>query len=169
MSKVRIRVNADLASIKSQLRKDEKFSQGVRLFAVYQIAAGKKTEDLVSLYDTSHKFLCNWIARYNAEGIEGLKDHPRAGRPPKLTDEQKAELKAVVLQSPEQQGYNSGAWIWALIADFIEKTFAVTYHKAQTYNILHSINLTYQKGKCYFPEAKDRADTIDAIKKTSVS
>jgi hypothetical protein len=36
MSKERIKVNAPAEAIASQLRKDEKFSQGVRLYAVYQ-------------------------------------------------------------------------------------------------------------------------------------
>ncbi|KAA6317360.1 hypothetical protein EZS27_032470 [termite gut metagenome] len=41
MSKQRLRVHADLSIIKSHLRKDEKFSQGIRLYAVYQIAKGR--------------------------------------------------------------------------------------------------------------------------------
>ena len=40
MSKVKIKVQAELSELQSQLRKDEKFSQGVRLYAVYQIAKG---------------------------------------------------------------------------------------------------------------------------------
>ncbi|KAA6310952.1 hypothetical protein EZS27_037829, partial [termite gut metagenome] len=39
-------VHADLSIIKSHLRKDEKFSQGIRLYAVYQIAKGRSAEEL---------------------------------------------------------------------------------------------------------------------------
>jgi transposase len=165
MSKERITVKADLELLKSELRKDEKFYQGVRLYAVYQIAAGRNAEDLVALYHTSHKSICNWVSRYNAAGVEGLKDRPHSGRPSGLTMEQKSKLKEVILQSPQEQGYPSATWTWALVADFIEKTFSVKYKKAQIYNILHSVNLSYQKGKGYFPEAKDRKEKVDAIKK----
>jgi transposase len=58
--------------IAGQLRKDEKFSQGVRLYAVYQIALGRKAEELQSIYNTSHKAICNWVNRFNAEGVAGL-------------------------------------------------------------------------------------------------
>ena len=55
MSKKRLQVNVDLDVLKSQLRKDDKFSQGIRLYAVYQVATGKLPKDLVSLYDVSIK------------------------------------------------------------------------------------------------------------------
>ncbi|KAA6347096.1 hypothetical protein EZS27_005448 [termite gut metagenome] len=42
MSKQRLQVHADVSTIKSQLRKDEKYSQGIRLYVVYQIAQGRK-------------------------------------------------------------------------------------------------------------------------------
>jgi putative transposase len=165
MSKVRVKVNVDSAIIKSQLRKDEKFSQGVRLFAVYQIALGKKSEELEELYSTSHKSICNWVHRYNSEGVEGLKDRHRSGRQSRLKTKHKMKLKEVVLQSPEKQGFASGVWTWALISEYIKREFSVEYKKAQIYNILHSLGFSYQKGKGYFPETADREATVEAIKK----
>ena len=61
MSKERISVHANLTTIKSQLRRDEKFSQGVRLYAVYQIKLGRAAGELEELYNVSHKSICNWV------------------------------------------------------------------------------------------------------------
>ena len=77
MSKERISVAVELSIIKSQLRKDEKFSQGVRLYAVYQIKLGRNAEELEELYNVSYKSICNWVYRYNRYGIDGLKEKPR--------------------------------------------------------------------------------------------
>jgi transposase len=169
MSQIRVKVFADSASIKSQLRKDEKFSQGVRLYAVYQIALGKKAEDLEGLYHTSHKSICNWVHRYNAEGVEGLKDRPRSGRHSRLDASQKLKIKEAVLQSPTLENFSSGVWTWALVAEYILRNFGVSYKKAQIYNILHSLGMSYQKGKGYFPEAVNREEQVLAIKKTSIT
>jgi transposase len=167
MSKTRIKVVADPETIKSQLRKDEKFSKGVRLYAVYQIALGKKAEEVQALYCSSHKSICNWVHRYNTEGIEGLKDKPRSGRRSRLSSEQKEILKAVILQSPMEEGFSSGVWTWALVAEYIKNKFSVSYKKANIYNILHSLGLSYQKGRGFFPEKANREIQIEAIKKTS--
>jgi transposase len=166
MSKVKIKVKAELSALQSQLRKDEKFSQGVRLYAVYQIAKGKDAKELQELYSTSHKSICNWVHRYNAEGIEGLKDRPRSGRTPFLSLVQKSELGQILQSNPQEYGYNTSTWTGAVIIDFVKKRFGVEYKKSQIYNILHSLGFSYQKGKGYFPEKEDRREKVENIKKT---
>ncbi len=41
--------------------------------------------------------LRDWVHRYNAHGVEGLRDAPREGRPPALSAEQTQELETLVL------------------------------------------------------------------------
>ncbi len=101
----------DIASIEAELRKDEKFSQGGRLYAVLQVAKGRKPQDLEDLYNTSFKSVLNWVHRYNEGGVEALKDKARPGRPSRLSDEQKLLLKTLVLEKlPQDYNYNSGTW-----------------------------------------------------------
>ena len=143
MSKERISVEASLSSIKSQLRKDEKFSQGLRLYAVYQIKLGRMAEELEELYNVSHKSICNWVHSYNCYGIEGLKDRPRSGRPSRLDDGQQKKLKATISDNPEKFGYAGGVWSGPLMIDYIQKTFGVSYKKAQVYNLLRKLGFTF--------------------------
>ena len=35
----------------------------------------------------SKAWACEWLKRYDKEGIEGLKDRPKSGRPPELSEE----------------------------------------------------------------------------------
>lgn len=167
MSKERLSVQGSLSSIKSQLRKDEKFSQGVRLYAVYQIKLGRNAEELKELYNVSHKSICNWVHGYNAYGVDGLKDKPRSGRPCRLSEQQQAELKAAIADKPEKAGYSSGVWSGPLVAAYVQRTFGVSYKKAQVYNLLHALGFSYQRGKAFYPEASERQEAVAAIKKTS--
>ncbi|KAA6338837.1 hypothetical protein EZS27_013185 [termite gut metagenome] len=166
MSKQRLQVHADVSTIKSQLRKDEKYSQGIRLYVVYQIAQGKKAEDLEELYQTSHKSICNWVHRYNAEGLSGLIDRPRKGRPCRLSASQQEMVKQAVLNTPEQYGYHSATWTGAMVMSYIANTFGISYKKAQIYNLLHVLGLSFQRGRASYPEANEREEQVMAIKKT---
>ena len=166
MSKIKIQVNADLPVISSQLKRDDKFSQGIRLYAVYQIAKGKDAKDLQELYSTSHKSICNWVHRYNTQGVEGLKDRPRSGRPSLLSYSQKSELEQALQSNPLDYGYNTATWTGALAIDFVKTRFGIEYKQAQIYNILHSLGFSFQKGKGYFPEMEERTEKLEAIKKT---
>jgi transposase len=109
------------------------------------------------------------VHRFNEGGIEALKDKPRAGRPSRLSASQQSRLKAIILdESPEQHGFNSGTWSAPLIAALIKGLFEVSYGKAQVYNLLHSLGLSHQKGKAFYPEAttEDNALMREALKKT---
>ncbi len=46
----------------------------------------------------------NWFKRWMAEGIEGLKDRPMPGPPPKITQEYKEQLLAAVRRRPRSLG-----------------------------------------------------------------
>lgn len=169
MGRIALKIeNYSSAELKSLLRKDEKFQQGVRLYACYQVSLGKKPKELVDIYETSFKSICNWVNRLNEGGIEALVDKEKPGRPPKLSTEQKDSIKSIVLQeSPEKFGYNSSTWTGLLLIDLIEKEYGIIYKKAQIYNILKNIGLTFQKGKGVYPEANDRGEKVEALKKTS--
>ncbi|KAA6327823.1 hypothetical protein EZS27_023213 [termite gut metagenome] len=167
MSKQRLRVHTDVSILKSQLRKDEKFFQGVRLYAVYQIAKGRSAEELEELYNVSHKSVCNWVHRYNSEGLQGLIDRLRAGRPSRLNQGQQDALRRAVSGSPEKQGYSSETWTGAMLILYIEKTFGVSYKQAQIYNLLHKLGFGFQRGRAVYPESEEREEKVQAIKKTS--
>jgi len=158
--------------IRQMLRKDEKYKIGVRLYAIYQIANGAASRDLEQIYNVSFKSVCNWVHQFNEKGIEGLKDKPRFGRTPRLNAEQLSQLKETILnEDPQNYNYNTSTWTGPLIIDLVKNKFGVEYKKAQIYNILKSIGLTYQKSKGIYPEADEnkRQEFNEALKKTAKS
>jgi transposase len=169
MSKVALKIEKYSSSeLKSLLRKDEKFQQGVRLYACYQVSLGKKPKELEDIYETSFKSICNWVNKLNQGGVDALLDKEKPGRTPKLNIQQKDEIKSIVLkQSPEEFDYNSSTWTGLLLIDLIQKRYGIVYKKAQIYNILKNLGLTFQKGKGIYPESNEREDKVEAIKKTS--
>ena len=155
--------------IKALFKSDYKYTIGIRLYAIYQISLGKPSREVEKLYDTSFKQILNWVHRFEEEGIAGLKDKPKSGRKPKLTIEQKDEVKQVILsESPEKYGYNTATWNGPILIDYIKKTYGIEYKKAQIYNILKNMGLTFQRGRANYPEADEekRKEFIKLIKKT---
>ena len=169
MSKVALKIkNYSASEIKSMLRKDERFQQGVRLYACYQVALGKRPQELEDIYDTSFKSICNWVNRFNQGGVEALIDKPKSGRISRLDESQLENVKEIVMNTmPSAFGFNSATWTGPLLSAWIKQEYGVTYKKAQIYNILHSLGLTFQKGKGIYPEAKEREEKVGDLKKTA--
>jgi transposase len=170
MSKVALQIkNYTPEALGSLLRKDVKFQQAIRIFACYQVSLGKRPKDLEELYDTSFKSICNWVHRLNEGGVDALIDKERPGRPKKLNSDQLSEIKETILnQMPSDFGFNSATWTGPILISMIEKRYEVKFRKAQIYNILKSLGLTFQKGKGVYPEASGRTEKVEMVKKTPI-
>lgn len=155
--------------IKSLIRKDERYTIGLRLYAVYQVALGQPSRKLEQLYQTSFKQITNWVHRFEQEGIEGLKDKPGRGRKSSLCAGQRQALSNLLLvESPVDYGYNSETWTGPLLIDWVKNSFGVAFKKAQIYNIIKRLGFSYQKAKGFYPEADEKAqrDFKNDLKKT---
>src|SRR5690242_4597842 len=47
----------------------------------------------------------NWVKRFNQEGLPGLEDKPKAGRPPRHAQSVRSALIGLARQKPESLGY----------------------------------------------------------------
>jgi len=157
-------------SIKALIRRDERYTIGLRLYAVYQVALGQPSRKLEELYNTSFKQITNWVHRFEKEGLDGLRDKEGRGRKDKLTLNQKQELiKLLKEESPIKYGFNSETWTGPMLINWIQKEFKITYKKAQIYNIIKALGFSYQKGKGIYPEADKAKQEYfkSTLKKTS--
>jgi len=155
--------------IKALFRDDERYTIGIRLYAVYQVSLGQPSRKLEDLYNTSFKQITNWAHRFEKEGIDGLRDKDGRGRTARLNEDQHSRITAVLAQEPPtDHGYNNATWIGPMLIEWIEKHYQISYRKAQIYNIIKSLGFTYQKGRGIFPETDQlKQDTFkDALKKT---
>jgi transposase len=156
--------------IRSLFRDDERYTIGIRLYAVYQVSLGKPSRVLEELYNTSFKQITNWVHQFEQEGIEGLRDKPGRGRKSQLSDEQYERVRQVLInETPDNHGFNTATWTGPLLIKYIMNEFGISYKKAQIYNIIKSLGFTYQKGKGTYPESDQLAQESfsEALKKTN--
>jgi len=69
-----------------------------RLMAMRALAVHIAPEQVAALYSVSPRSLNNWIRKFNAQGIDGLIERPRSGRPSKITQEQSAHYRQLIEQ-----------------------------------------------------------------------
>jgi transposase len=155
--------------IRSLFRDDERYTIGIRLYAVYQVSLGQSSRKLEALYNTSFKQITNWVHRFEKEGIDGLRDKEGRGRTHRLTEEQRQRIGTLLKEAPEQYGYNSATWTGPMVIEWIGREYNIVYKKAQIYNIIKALGFSYQRGKGIFPEtdAEKQAVFKDGLKKTA--
>jgi transposase len=110
--------------------------------------------------------LRDWVHRYNADGVAGLADAPRCGRPPALTNEQMAELKDVVLAGPDPARHGVVRWRCVDLCDQITERFDVEMHERTVGKLLHRMGLSRVQPRPHNPKRDLAAQ--EAFKKTSL-
>jgi transposase len=97
------------------------------------------------------------VIRFNAEGIEGLCDRPRSGRPSWLDDGQLAAFKALVLRGPNPERDGVSSWRAKDLCRLVEDRFGVSYTENGMLRLLHDPGLSWQKARPVHPEADLKA------------
>src|SRR5947209_15618073 len=72
-----------------------------RMLALALVLEGASREEAARAAGMDRQTLRDWVHRYNAEGLAGLRDRRRPGPGPRLTPGQEAELAAVVERAPD--------------------------------------------------------------------
>ena len=65
-----------------------------RMLALALVLEGSSREEAARAAGMDRQTLRDWVHRYNAEGVEGLRDRPRPGRPCALDEGRQAALRA---------------------------------------------------------------------------
>ena len=86
-----------------------------------------------------------WIKDYRAGGKDGLKKAGRAGRKPRLNEQQLQRLEKLLLEGPERLGYETPLWTCPRVAHLIEQEFGVSYHGGHVWKILVQLGWSPQR------------------------
>lgn len=63
-----------------------------RLIALANVLEGMNRDAAARAVGMDRQTLRDWVIRFNAEGIDGLRDQPRSGRPVWMTEGQQATV-----------------------------------------------------------------------------
>jgi transposase len=84
---------------------------------------GRNAPEIAGIVRESEVTVQRWLKRYLAEGVEGLKDAPRPGRAPTVTEAYRAELVAAVRRRPRSLDLPYSMWTLQRLVDYLaEKT-----------------------------------------------
>jgi transposase len=86
-----------------------------------------------------------WRRIFQAQGRDGLLARKHAGRPSRLTSQQKSRLAELLVKTPGECGLERHLWTQQLIADLIAREFGVSYHHDHVGVILGELGFTHQK------------------------
>jgi transposase len=131
-----------------------------RLLALANALDGMSRAQAARQAGMDRQTLRDWVVRFNREGVDGLRDRPRCGRPSFLDQGQLAVLKTLVLRGPDPERDGRSSWTAKDLCHLVEQRFGVTYSENGMLGLLHGLELSWQKTRPIHPQADLQAQAV---------
>jgi transposase len=96
-----------------------------------------------------------WIRRFNAQGLPGLEDRPRPGRPPTYSAAEVAEVIAAALTDPQILGLPFASWTLDRLEAYLNEQKGIAIKRSRIDEILVAEGLRWRKHESWFGERVD--------------
>src|SRR5271157_4633942 len=127
---------------------DHRTLEAILLMAVERVLAGEPASAVIASYGFNRTTIYKWIKAVSRRGIgvEALRARRATGRPRSLTPRQEQQVfRWVNGKDPRQYGLDFGLWTRRVVADLIERRFAIRLGLSAVGELLAKQGLTPQK------------------------
>ena len=155
----------DSAGLRAAAAETSDAKQARRLLALTLVLDGHPRLFAAQAGGMDRQTLRDWVHRYNAHGIEGLRDVRNKGRAPALTGEQMQELQALVLAGPDLAEDGVVRWRCVDLRAQIKARFEVEVHERTVGKLLRRLRMTRLQPRPFHPKQDLAAQ--EAYKKIS--
>jgi len=146
----------DLAKL-ARTERDARVRQ--RILAIRLIVTGRTVPQAAPAVGLKQRQVRNWVHRFAAEGLEGLRDRPRPGQPKRLAAHREEAFKARI-RRPQHGMILRGADIRRLL----KAEFEADYSLGGVYFLLHRLGFSSLSPRPLHPNTDKNAQ--DEFKKT---
>lgn len=153
---VALRSDIEAAALRRLARRERDGRVSARLIALANVLDGMSREAAARAAGMDRQTLRDWVIRFNTDGVDGLRDQPRPGRPTRMTEGQQAALKAIVLRGPDPERDGVSSWRIIDLCRIAEERFGVIYREGGMLRLVKALDLSWQKTRPRHPKA-DRA------------
>ena len=154
---VPIRTDISAAELRRHAKTEPHGRASRRMLALAAVLDGASREDAARLAGMDRQSLRDWVHRFNAEGIEGLRDRPHTGRPSRLSEGQMAAIRALVLRGPDIEKDGLSSWTAKDLCRIVAKRYKVSYSENGMLKLLKNLDLSWQKTRPVHPKSDPRA------------
>ncbi len=167
--KLKITQNNSSRDLKLLYSKERDSRVKERLLMIIHTKEGRTTREVAGIVKKSYVSVANWVNRFNKEGLAGLKNKQRSGKPPKMEEEQFKTLESDLEKSPKEFGYKQTFWNTKLIRIHILQYYITSYSDRHVQRLMHKFgySLIKPRPRHFKRNPSQKEEFAQALKKTS--
>jgi len=159
-----LRTDYSASELRRLAKRAEDAGQARRLLSLAAVVDGVSREEAAEIGAMDRQTLCDWVHRFNANGPAGLINGKAPGPRPKLSPEQKQELKRIVETPPDPIKDGVVRWRCVDLRHIIKESFDVDLDEVSIGRALRELGFAHVSARPRHP--KQNPQVIEDFKKT---
>jgi transposase len=161
----------ELAEIERAMRQDKRAEVRQRASVIRLLHLGHKPEAVAEQQMVSVPTIYNWHRLWREQGLEGLANKAKTGRPSKATEAYCQKLEELLEKDPAEFGYRFAIWTTDRLRAHLEKETGILLSESRFRALLKKRGYRYRRPKhdlshLQDKQAKQKAEKLlDEMKK----
>lgn len=122
---------------------------------IWHARQGQRVPDIADELQLHEATVRQWLKRFNAQGLAGLEDAPRSGRPATYTPEQVGEVLATALTPPQRLGLPFNCWTLDRLEAYLNEERGLPIKRSRIDELLIAEGLRWRTQETWFGERVD--------------
>ena len=163
----------ELAEIEKAIRQDKRAEVRQRAIAIQLLHLGQQPETVAEQQLVSLPTIYNWHKLWREQGLEGLANKKKPGRPAKATEVYCQKLQEILEKEPLEYGYQFAIWTSDRLRAHLEKDTGILLSEGRFRALLKKKGYRYRRPKhdlshLQDEKAKKKAEKLlEEMKKTA--
>lgn len=139
---------ADAASalgLQQEIRRSEESRYDHRLHGVLLVAQGLTCPEVARLLGDAPRSVEYWVHRFERDGLGGLAEGERSGRPGRLSEKQVLEVSRVLRAKPSDAGMRVNLWDGKTLSAWIDRTWGIQLGVRQCQRLFRHLDFRLRK------------------------
>jgi transposase len=102
-----------------------------RAQVIWLASQGGKTPEIAKQLEVSERMVRNRLHRFNEQGLHGLEEAPRSGRPMTYTPEEVSSIIQTALCNPRDLGEDYASWTLDRLVDYLQRVKGVRMKRSR--------------------------------------
>jgi transposase len=126
---IALRSDFDAAMVRSAAKRSKDGPQARRLLALAAIYEGATRTEAAKIGGVTLQIVRDWVLKFNGHGPDGLIDRKAPGQPPRLNDEHRVALAAIIESGPIPAIHGVVRWRIVDLCQWVWEEFRVVVAK----------------------------------------
>lgn len=149
-----------ILAIHDEIRRSPESRYAHRLHGLLLVAQGMSALEVARILGDGARTVAHWVHRFEKEGLAGLVEGERSGRPRRLSEAQLTEIGAVLRKTPADVGLSANLWDGKTLATFIERQWSVTLGVRQCQRLFRKLGFRLRKPRPLIAKADPEAQAL---------